>query len=167
MTHRITIDLELPEGATVTDVRVDTLEHSQRTGGAPSEDGPLGADVLNRIGTAPPQYEAVLRAFAQFAAEHGCLVQVPQSKRPDYLNVVAPPNCRRRRVASFMVRESREHRGPRYEAYCGPEHAAAHSPAEPDLHHGVPVQCKGYFGDSGGLEAAKALLLVAIEESRR
>lgn len=70
-------------------------------------------------------------------------------------------------MASFMVRESRGHRGPRYEAYCAPEHAAANPPAEPDLHRGVAVQCKGYLGDSGGLEAAKALLLVAIAESRR
>ncbi len=128
---------------------------------ASSDDTLLSSSVLARIATAPIAYRDVLTEFAErLELEFGCTVAVPTSKREDYLNVYSGKT----RVASFMVRDSNQLRGPRAEIYCAPENAEAHPPAEPDLHNGRPVQAKIYLGDEGAVDAAAALVRIAIDE---
>ncbi len=120
--------------------------------------------IAERIGSAPSEYHGVLNEFVTRCRDLGCTIEAPNGLRTDYLNVYWSGD-RRRRVAGFMVRQSSVGRGPRTEIYCLPELAAAHPPAEVDLHNDVPTQVKVYLGDAGAADAAIALVRAAIDEA--
>jgi hypothetical protein len=164
-TLTITLTLQVPDGVELVDVDASLAAPASSTVHDLFRDvATQSAGVAARVESAPEQYQAVLNSFIERCADElGCRIEVPQAKRDDYLNVYAV-GTRGGRVASFMVRESAQFRGPRVEIYCNPDRVAEHPPAEPDLHNHRPVQAKLYLGDPGALDAAVALVKIAIEE---
>lgn len=163
---KITITLNVPAGTEVRDVTTEVISDGIEPAEQRQQATPHAAKVAERIATAPAEYQNLLNDFVgRCEQELDCAVEIPPAKRTDYLNMYLKSG-RRARVASFMVRESEQLRGPRAEIYCDPAHAPSHPPAEPDLHNGRPVQVKVYLGDPGAIDAAVALVRIAIAEHR-
>ncbi|MDW3217109.1 MAG: hypothetical protein R8F63_00740 [Acidimicrobiales bacterium] len=163
MRYTISITVELPDGATVEEVKVE-----------PSDDTPLGARpmtgpsvlsdaVAKRVTTIAPrdQAEHIRDYLERVSTELGVSIELPDGKRIDYLNLYPPAGHRRRRAASVTLTSGRT------EIYCDPGHSEGRSHAEPDTHNGVPVQLKIYLDSAAAVAEAAVLTEIAIDENRR
>jgi hypothetical protein len=126
----------------------------------------LGANVAERIATAPARFHALLEELAdRLQREVGCRLQAPASQRGDYINVFSTTG-RRSRVAYFKMTDSRESRGPRVEVYCDPSHASSHPPASTKLSRntGEALNPQLFLADPGAVDATIALVEIAVQE---
>ncbi len=150
----VTIELDVPDGVEVADVRVES-----RTADA----------VEDRIALAPKEHQSRLRQFVRRLETLGCSIEVPAARRSDYLNV-RHPDCRSR-VASFSVRpgysSGERSNAPRVEVYCDPKYVKSHPPAQANLHNGEPVHPKIYLFNAKAVDAAVDLVAISIDEKAR
>jgi hypothetical protein len=162
MRYTISITVELPDGATVGEVKIKAADSVPLppTASTPSA---LASAVAERLATIAPRDLAspIGDYLKQVSTELGLSIELPEGKRIDYLNLYPPAGHRRRRAASVTLTSGRT------EIYCDPRHIEGRTHAEPDLHNDVPVQVKIYLDSAAAVAEAADITAIAVEENRR